>query len=100
MIFKYENKFLKDKDLLSIIDCGDYHNINIDEIRKKNVEVIFTESVMVSNKEIITDLICKTSNDFYLYLSKKPLDDKPFLKIYYNQDKKNFVNLLIKSFKL
>ena len=99
MIFKYENKFLQGKDLLSVIDCGEHHNININEISKRKVEIIFTNSFMTPTSQVITDLICKTSNDLYLYLSKNPLDENSYLKIYYNQDKKNFVDLLIKSFK-
>ena len=97
--FNYEEKFLNDKELLSVINCGEHHNINIEEIKNKNVEIIFTHSVISSGKTYITDLICKTSNDFYLYLSKTTMEDKCLLKIYYKQDKKNFVDLLIKSFK-
>ena len=43
MIFKYENKFLQGKDLLSVIDCGEHHNININEIGKRKVEIMRAE---------------------------------------------------------
>ena len=44
--FKFEEKFLEDKELLSIVNCGDNHNLNIDELMKKNVETIFKYSIL------------------------------------------------------
>ena len=97
--YKFESDFLKDKELLSVIDCGEYHNLTTDSLKNKNVETLFVNSILYLDKEFITDFICKTTNNFYLYLSTTVMENRPMLKIYYKPKDKNFVDLLIKSFK-
>jgi hypothetical protein len=97
--FKFEKKFLKDKELLSIVDCGENHNIKIDELMKKNVETVFKNSILTYNNEFITDYICKTTNNFYIYLSTTVMENRYMLKIYYKPTDKNFVDIFLKSLK-
>jgi hypothetical protein len=97
--FKFEKKFLKDKELLSIVDCGENHNIKIDELMKKNVEAVFKNSILTYNNEFITDYICKTTNNFYIYLSTTVMENRYMLKIYYKPTDKNFVDIFLKSLK-
>ena len=95
--FKFEEKFLEDKELLSIVNCGEFHNLTIDELKNRKVEIIFTNSIMSNKKEFVTDLICKTPNEFYLYLSTTIMEQRYMLKIYHKYSDKNLVELLIKN---
>lgn len=97
--FKFEEKFLEDKELLSIVNCGDNHNLNIDELMKKNVETIFIYSMSYPQNEFVTDYICKTTNNFYIYLSTTVMESRYMLKIYYKPSNKNFVDIFLKSLK-
>jgi len=97
--FKFEEKFLEDKELLSIVNCGDNHNLNIDELMKKNVETIFKYSMNYPQNEFVTDYICKTTNNFYIYLSTTVMESRYMLKIYYKPSNKNFVDIFLKSLK-
>ena len=97
--FKFEEKFLEDKELLSIVNCGDNHNLNIDELMKKNVETIFIYSMNYPQNEFVTDYICKTTNNFYIYLSTTVMESRYMLKIYYKPTNKNFVDIFLKSLK-
>ena len=97
--FKFEEKFLEDKELLSIVNCGDNHNLNIDELMKKNVETIFIYSMSYPQNEFVTDYICKTTNNFYIYLSTTVMESRYMLKIYYKPTNKNFVDIFLKSLK-
>lgn len=97
--FKFEEKFLEDKELLSIVNCGDNHNLNIDELMKKNVETIFVYSMSYPQNEFVTDYICKTTNNFYIYLSTTVMESRYMLKIYYKPTNKNFVDIFLKSLK-
>ena len=97
--FKFEEKFLEDKELLSIVNCGDNHNLNIDELMKKNVETIFIYSMSYPQNEFVTDYICKTTNNFYIYLSTTIMESRYMLKIYYKPTNKNFVDIFLKSLK-
>lgn len=95
--FKFEEKFLEDKELLSIVNCGDNHNLTIDEVKNRKVEILFTNSIISNKKEFLTDLICKTPNGFYLYLSTTVMEQRYMLKIYHKINDKGLVDLLIKS---
>ena len=97
--FKFEEKFLNDKELLSIVDCGENHNLQINELMKKNVETLFTNSVRYQDIEFVTDYICKTTNNFYIYLSTTVMENRYMLKLYYNPKDKNFVEIFLKSLK-
>lgn len=97
--FKFEKKFLKDKELLSIIDCGDNHDLNIENLKDRNVQVIFSKSVFNHNKEFFTDLIVKTTNNFYIYLSTTTMENRCMLKLYYKQNDKNFVKIFLNTIK-
>jgi hypothetical protein len=97
--FKFEKKFLKDKELLSIVDCGDSHNLTIDELKSKKVETIFSKSIHRLGKEFYTDLIVKTTNNFYIYLSTTVMESTYMLKIYFKPNDKNIVDILLKTFK-
>jgi hypothetical protein len=97
--FKFEEKFLEDKELLSIIDCGNRHNLNIENLMTRNVNILFMNSIDYPKNEFITDLICQTTNNFYLYLSTTVMENSYMLKIYYKQEDRQFVKLLLKTFK-
>jgi len=97
--FRFEEKFLEDKGLISIVNCGDNHNLNIDELMKKKVETIFINSLNYPQNEFVTDYICKTTNNFYIYLSTTVMESKYMLKIYYKPNDKNFVDIFLKSLK-
>lgn len=97
--FKFEEKFLEDKELLSIVNCGNNHNININELMSKKVETIFINSFHYPSNDFITDYICKTTNNFYIYLSTTVMENNYMLKIYYKPNDKNFVDIFLKSLK-
>jgi hypothetical protein len=66
---------------------------------KKNVETVFKNSILTYNNEFITDYICKTTNNFYIYLSTTVMENRYMLKIYYKPTDKNFVDIFLKSLK-
>jgi hypothetical protein len=99
-IFKYENKFLKDKNFLSIIKLANKVDITTNDLDGKNVEKIFTDSILYEDGEIVTDFICKLKSGVYIYLSKEmPQSSNYELKIYYEQNQKNEILFLIKNLK-
>jgi hypothetical protein len=97
--FKFEKKFLKDKELLSIVDCGETHNLTIDELKAKKIEILFSKTVRHGSNDFITDLIVKTTNNFYIYLSTTVMETRYMLRIYYKPNDKNFVDLFLKTLK-
>jgi hypothetical protein len=97
--FKFEKKFLKDKELLSIVDCGETHNLTIDELKTKKIEILFSKTVRQGGNDFITDLIVKTTNNFYIYLSTTVMEARYMLRIYYKPNDKNFVDLFLKTLK-
>jgi hypothetical protein len=97
--FKFEKKFLKDKELLSIVDCGETHNLTIDELKTKKIEILFSKTIRQGSNDFITDLIVKTTNNFYIYLSTTVMETRYMLRVYYKPNDKNFVDLFLKTLK-
>ena len=97
-IFRYEKKFLEDKNFLSITTLSGKLNLSPKDLETKNIERIFSNSVYYEDGELYLDYICKLKSGIFLYLSKEsPVNVYYDVKIYYNTNQKNEVSLLIKN---
>jgi hypothetical protein len=70
-IFLFEDRLLDKEGLLSILQLSDGHNLlPNDFLKRDNIEKVFINSIMYSDGEVYSDLICKLSNGSFIYLSK------------------------------
>jgi hypothetical protein len=94
-IFIFEDRLLDKEGLLSILQLSDGHNLlPNDFLKRDNIEKVFINSIMYSDGEVYSDLICKLPNGSFIYLSK--VDGVEYkIKIYYNGEKLNEVKFFI-----
>jgi hypothetical protein len=96
-IFSFEEKFLKDKDFLSITTITEGHGLTPDTFKNKNHTEIFVDSFFYSNGEVILDYICKLKSGIYFYFSKIDIHSNYKLKAYYSIEQRSELNFLIKN---
>jgi hypothetical protein len=98
--FKHQDKFLKDKPLLSYCDLFENHGITPETIKNRDILEIFVESKIYLDGELISDYICKLKSGIYFYLSKEGNVANYKLRVYYTIEQKPDLNLLINSIKI
>jgi len=99
LIFKHEKKFLQDKPLLSYCDIFDNHGLKPGELKNKDITIIFTESKVYTDGEVISEYICKLKSGIYLYLSLYGQSTSYKLRAYYSHEQRNELDFLINSIK-
>ena len=94
-IFLFEDRFLDKEGLMSILELSDGHNLlPNDFLKRDNIEKVFINSIMYSDGEVYSDLICKLPNGSFIYLSKA--DGVEYkVKLYYSADKLSEVKLFL-----
>ncbi len=94
-IFLFEDRLLDKEGLLSILQLSDGHNLlPNDFLKRDNIEKVFINSIMYSDGEVYSDLICKLPNGSFIYLSKT--DGVEYkVKLYYNADKLSEVKFFL-----
>jgi len=97
--FKHQDKFLKDKPLLSYCDLFDNHGITPETIKNRDILEIFVESKIYLDGELVSDYICKLKSGIYFYLSNEGNVANYRLRVYYTIEQKPDLNLLINSIK-
>lgn len=98
-IFKHEEKFLKDKTLLSYCDIFDNHGLKPNELKNKDITIIFSESKVYVDGEMISEYICRLKSGVYLYLSLYGQSGSYKLRAYYSHEQRNELDFLINSIK-
>lgn len=98
-IFKHEEKFLKDKPLLSYCDIFDNHGLRPSELKNKDIAIIFSESKVYVDGELISEYICKLKSGIYLYLSLYGQSNSYKLRAYYSHEHRSELDFLINSMK-
>jgi len=98
-IFKHEKKFLQDKPLLSYCDVFDNHGLKPNELKNKDITIIFSESKVYVDGEVIVEHICKLRSGVYLYLSKNSEGNTYKLRAYYTQELRKELDFLINNIK-
>jgi len=94
-IFLFEDRLLDKEGLLSILQLSDGHNLlPNDFLKRDNIEKVFINSIMYSDGEVYSDLICKLPNGSFIYLSKS--DGVEYkVKLYYKADKLSEVKFFL-----
>ena len=97
--FKHQDKFLNDKPLLSYCDIFDNHGLSPEILKNRDTTIIFSESKIYTNGELISDFICKLKSGVYLYLSLYGQSSSYKLRAYYSSEQRNELDFLINSIK-
>lgn len=97
--FKHQDKFLKDKPLLSYCDVFDNHGLTPEIMKNRDMSIIFSESKIYTNGELISDFICKLKSGMYLYLSVYGQSVVYKLRIYYSPEQRTELDFLINGIK-
>jgi hypothetical protein len=98
-IFKHQEKFLQDKPLLSYCDVFDNHGLTPNELKNKDITIIFSESKVYVDGEVIEEYICKLRSGVCLYLSKNSGGNTYKLRAYYTQELRKELDFLINNIK-
>jgi hypothetical protein len=97
--FKHQDKFLNDKPLLSYCDIFDNHGLTPEVLKNRDTAIIFSESKIYTNGELISDFICKLKSGIYLYLHNKDNSTTYKLRAYYTIENRKELDLLINNIK-
>ena len=95
--FKFEKKFLEDKNFLSITTIADNHGLTPEIIKNKNIVEVFVNTIFYSNGEVILDYVCKLKSGIFLYFSKIDIHANYKLRAYYSIGQRSELNFLIKN---
>ena len=89
----------------SMIEYNDAHGFTPEILgSKKNVVGIYQNSVLQDKKELVLEYICKVQGLYYIYLSldsiiKTEPSDNYKMRIYYDSQDRQQINLLLTSLK-
>lgn len=97
--FKHQDKFLNDKPLLSYCDVFDNHGLTPEIMKNRDMSIIFSESKIYTNGELISDFICRLKSGLYLYLSVYGQSVIYKLRIYYSPEQRTELEFLINGIK-
>jgi hypothetical protein len=97
--FKHQDKFLNDKPLLSYSDIFDGHGLTPEIMKNRDMSIIFSESKIYTNGELISDFICRLKSGLYLYLSVYGQSVVYKLRIYYSPEQRTELEFLINGIK-
>jgi hypothetical protein len=97
--FKHQDKFLNDKPLLSYCDVFDNHGLTPEILKNRDTAIIFSESKIYTNGELISDFICRLKSGLYLYLSIYGQSVTFKLRVYYSQEQRTELDFLINGIK-
>lgn len=103
--FDKENIIYGDKPNASVLVYKDTHGFTPEILMaKKNVVGIYQNSTIKDKKELILEYICKVQGMYYIYLTletttKSEDNDSYKMRIYYDYNDRQQINLLLQSLK-
>lgn len=103
--FDKENIIYSIQPNLSVLEYGDTHGFTPESLEsKKNVVGVYQNSIIKDKKELILEYICKVQGLYYIYLTfdtliKQEEGDNYKMKIYYDFNNRQQINLLLTSLK-
>jgi hypothetical protein len=103
--FEKESVIYSTNPNASMLEYNDVHGFTPEILQnKKNVWGIYQNSVLQDKKELILEYICKVQGLYYIYLSldstiKTESSDNYKMRIYYNFEERQQINLLLTSLK-
>lgn len=104
-IFDKESIIFDDNPKFSVLEFNDFHGLTPEILStKKNVISIYQISTIENKQELIFEYICKVQGLYYIYLTldtlvKQEQVNNYKMRIYYNYNDKQQINLLLTSLK-
>jgi hypothetical protein len=84
---------------LSTLTFMDDHGLSPESLsKKKNVIVLYENVTILNGIETVYDFIVSVQNDYYIYLKRRDGGNYA-MKIYYNYNNRQQINLLLSSLK-
>lgn len=94
----FDKEYIIDSKL-STLTFMDDHGLNPESLsKKKNVIVLYENVTILNGTETVHDFIVSVQNDYYIYLKRRD-DGNYVMKIYYNYNNRQQINLLLSSLK-
>jgi hypothetical protein len=101
--FEKENIIYNESKKYSVLEYTDTHGFTPEILKdKKNVVSVYQTSSIQDKREVVFEYICKVQGLYYIYLTLSNVmseEDNYKMRIYYDYNDRQQINLLLTSLK-